>query len=146
MTESELTHVFKYWFDGSLEEMLACEKLAKFDLYHQALFHMHLALEKKIKSFYVKSKNQHAPFGHNLVYLIGKIDIDVPKIIIEELEVLTTFNLEGRYPSDKIEFQKKVNKDYFNLWHKNSKKIQTFLDAELEKLSQKSSRSSKKTK
>ena len=131
MTNQEKNKLCKYWLDSSKEDWKTFFSLKKAKRYAPALFFLHLTLEKKIKAVIVKKTKAHAPYSHNLQYLFGKADIEVPEQILSILNVISEFNMEARYPDEKLVFYKKANKEFTEKWHKEAVKILQILEAEL---------------
>ena len=109
--------VFLSWNEGSQEELKAASSLAGIGLYSQAHFHLHLAVEKRLKALIVKKTQTHAPYSHNLSYLMGKLDSEPTEEQLESLSVVSEFNLSGRYPSEKAKLRIPLNRDSWEKWH-----------------------------
>ncbi len=84
--------------------------------YGHALFCGHLALEKYLKGKIVDISDKHAPHSHDLLYLAGlaKIDLDIEQQ--EFLATINKFNIEGRYPEEKMEFYQTATVKYATDW------------------------------
>jgi len=76
----------------------------------------HLVVEKLIKALYVKKNHQHPLFKHDLLYLIKKIDIELPPNYDEWLDEITTFNLNARYDDYKQSFYKRCTPEFSKEW------------------------------
>ena len=57
-------------------------------------------------------KREHAPPIHNLPRLARLADIQMGKERKEQLVLITSFNIEARYPDLKQSFRKKCTKEY----------------------------------
>jgi HEPN domain-containing protein len=91
---------------------------------------LHLSLEKFIKAKIVYDTKQHAPYSHDLPYLIGKTTIDCPEQILEPLRTISTFNMESRYPDQDLKFYKKATKAFTQDWINKGTKVRTWLHAQ----------------
>lgn len=128
MTKSDLQTLISFWLEGSKRDKTSAKVLAKAKCYAQALFFEHLSLEKKAEALCVKKLKTHAPYGHNLAYLFGKINVDLDAQQLDLLEKVTAFNIKGRYPNEKEEFYKLANKRYYEKWQKVCQEFHSVLD------------------
>jgi len=113
----------KYWIESSQDDFDTAKKLFELKKYNHALFFLHLALEKIIKSVYLANKNEAPPLIHDLVILAEKAEINVSSLEKEELVEISTFNIAARYDDYKLKFYKKATKDYANLWINKGEKL-----------------------
>jgi HEPN domain-containing protein len=74
--------------------------------------HGHLAVEKILKAVYVVRKGEHAPYSHNLERLAVLSGIDLTDDMSAQLEKITRYNIESRYPDDKLEFRKLCTEEF----------------------------------
>jgi len=80
--------------------------------YSYALFFGHLAVEKILKAVYVQNNKEHAPPIHNL-HRLGKLTgIYLDRDKIERLILISSFNIEARYPDIKRSFRQKCTKEF----------------------------------
>ena len=56
--------------------------------------------------------NKTPPFSHNLSYIAEKASIDMSDKKIDLLEEISDYNLEARYPDEKLSFYKKCTLDF----------------------------------
>ena len=61
---------------------------------------------------WVERQNETAPFSHNLVYLSEKSGLELHEDDLELLEEISDYNLEARYPDDKLSFFKKCTIEF----------------------------------
>ena len=133
MTKVELQTLVQYWLTTSDSDWKAYLSLRRSRQYAQALFFLHLVIEKRIKALIVKETRDHAPFSHALPFLIGKVAAIPSEQMLGDLLVITGFNISGRYPDEKLEFYSNATKAFADEWHRRGKEILAWLD---EKLSQ----------
>jgi len=62
------------------------------------LFFCHLTIEKAIKALVAKYTKDFPPKSHNLILLIEKAGITLPKEFEDLHGILMKYQLEGRYP------------------------------------------------
>jgi len=82
--------------------------------YHWSLFIAHLVIEKLMKALYTKvnEEYQHVPRSHDLLYLAEKAGLELTEGIKKNLAVITSFNIQARYPDYQKAFYKKCTADY----------------------------------
>lgn len=72
MDNFEVEKIFKHWIDSSDKDFETMIHLFESKDYHWSLFIGHIVIEKLIKASIVRTKNDHAPFSHDLSK-IGKL-------------------------------------------------------------------------
>ena len=102
--------VFKYWLDGSKNSLELAGFIYKKGYYDHALFCAHLSVEKLLKAKIVEKTNNFAPHSHDLLYLAGLAGIDIDEKQQQFLVEVNAFNIEGRYPEERLEFSRKISK------------------------------------
>ncbi len=114
MTEEELniSEVRLYWIKEAEEALTVAEHLSEKGDYSYALFFGHLAVEKILKALYVGNKKQHAPPTHNLQRLAREAGLSLDEEKSQTLLLITSFNIEARYPDIKRSFRKKCTKEF----------------------------------
>ncbi|MEW6200517.1 MAG: HEPN domain-containing protein [bacterium] len=115
----------EYWLKSAEMDWETVEHLFRSKDYHWALFIAHLVLEKVLKAYYVKHKRKEHPYGHNLVIIAEKSDLELTEEQLELLEIVNRFNIAVRYPDEKLSFYKKCTKEYTE---KHIKKIKEFYE------------------
>ncbi len=99
----------QYWIDSAEIDFKAMKNLFKSKDYVWALFLGHLVIEKLIKAIAVKNNVQSIPKIHDLNKLAKKAGLEIGAQLADELDVITSFNIEARYPDYKNEFYKRCN-------------------------------------
>jgi HEPN domain-containing protein len=112
----DIDSIIQHWRESSEQNYSTMLNLLKTKEYSWALFLGHLVVEKLIKALYVKRLHQHPVFKHDLLYLIKKIDIELPANYVEWLDEITTFNLNARYDDYKQSFYKLCTYEYSKAW------------------------------
>jgi HEPN domain-containing protein len=103
----------KYWVELSDYDLMTADAMMKSSRFLYVGFMCHQTIEKIFKAYYVKLKNDHAPFSHSLSYIARKGDFynelaEEQKWFIDQVEPL---NIEARYPLDKEKLLESLNKD-----------------------------------
>lgn len=103
MTRKE---VVDYWVKTSDKDFKVMKSLFGVKHYTWALFVGHLVIEKLLKAYYVKTVDVNVPLIHNLLRIADKADLKLTEEQKNFLNVLTTFNIKGRYSDYKYKFHK----------------------------------------
>lgn len=81
-----------------------------------------------IKGLVVITTGKEAPYIHDLVKLANLADLKMEKEVIEQLRIIITFNIAGRYQEEKLAFYKKCTKSYSNKYLNISQKLFLWLE------------------
>ena len=114
MTEEELNipTVKSYWIKEAKDALTVAEHLFEKKDYSYALFFGHLAVEKILKALYVEKKKEHAPHTHNLQRIARAAALSLDDEKSQTLLLITSFNIEARYPDIKRSFRKKCTEEF----------------------------------
>jgi len=104
--------VMIYWLEEAENDLKVTSDLFDKEDYSYSLFFGHLALEKLLKSHYVKKFQKHAPLIHNLERLAVSIGLDLSDKHKESLIKISSFNIEARYPDIKRSFRTSCTKEF----------------------------------
>jgi HEPN domain-containing protein len=103
----------KYWHESANHDLESAESIFDSNRYDWCLFVGHLALEKILKAVFVdRNDNAMPPKIHNLVRLAELSNIileDEQKILLDRIN---DFNIQIRYPDNKLEIYKRCSADY----------------------------------
>lgn len=80
----------------------------------------HLGIEKALKG-YITYIDKDVPYIHNLYKLATYAGLSISDK--DELDEISSFNLEARYDEYKYKLYKKANKEYTNKWIVKCKEI-----------------------
>ncbi|NVO12382.1 MAG: HEPN domain-containing protein [Bacteroidales bacterium] len=114
--EIDIEKLIKYWIetsDDDFETMMAMYETKRFSW---SLFVGHLMIEKLLKAYYVKSKQDFPPFIHNLLRLAELAELGVNEEQKVFFVTVTAFNINARYDDYKLSFQKKCTLEYTTKW------------------------------
>jgi HEPN domain-containing protein len=104
----------KYWQEISEYDLITAEAMLNTKRYLYVGFMCHQAIEKILKAYYVKVKNETPPYLHDLEKLTeysGLINF-LSKEQLAFIEELNPLNIEARYPKFKNQmFQVMKGKD-----------------------------------
>jgi HEPN domain-containing protein len=92
-----LQDIIAHWQRGARDSLETAEWNFEAKKYELALFHCHLAVEKALKSAYLRQYKSEPPKTHDLYALASKLTIEWTEIQKEQLEELKIFATEARY-------------------------------------------------
>lgn len=125
-------NIIQYWKQSSEKDIEVAQSLFQNKHYSHTLFFCHLALEKLLKAVYVSRNNIHAPYIHDLVILAKRSGIVLTIKQKNAFEIITSFNIQGRYADYKSQFYKKFNKhEYAKKYLDLTKGLLIWLEKEL---------------
>lgn len=108
----ETAEVIDYWLRLSEEKQKTMEALMETYRYADALFFTHLSLEALLKAAVAEKTGEQAPRIHDLTRLAYLARLEPDDEQKKQLEIITTFNVEGRYDDYKLSLYKKATKEY----------------------------------
>ncbi|MBI4994136.1 HEPN domain-containing protein [Candidatus Peregrinibacteria bacterium] len=118
LSKKQSNQLIKYWLTSSDEKFKTMQSLYKTKRYADCLFFGHLTLEKILKALVVKETKNHAPYIHNLLKLAQIADTTLTDKNITLLAQVNEFNMQARYPDEKLEFYKICTKSYIDNYYK----------------------------
>jgi HEPN domain-containing protein len=113
----------EYWLDSADHDLDVAETLFQNGKYDWCLFVGHLVIEKTLKAFYVRDNQQSPPKIHNLPRLAAKTMLPLSEEQKTFLADINDFNLEARYPDQKLQFYTLCTKEFAS---ENFSKIKEF--------------------
>lgn len=88
------------WLRQSSYDMKTAEAMFKSKRYIYAVFMCHLSIEKVLKGLYTQNLEDAPPKSHNLIFLIEKIQLELPEDIYDFVFMLNGLSVPTRYPDD----------------------------------------------
>jgi len=122
-----------YWLGIAKDDLRVAGHLIDANDRLLALFFCHLAIEKMLKALFVKVNRGSPPPTHNLPRLAMESRLALSGEDLEFLNELLRFNIEARYPKDRIKIRKACTKKYSSNVFKTVKKWQRRLTTEIRK-------------
>ena len=95
---------FQYWIDDSEKDFQVAKSLFISGYYSHCLFFCHLTIEKFLKAIVVKRTKEYPPYTHDLRRLAEIANLDLNSKQEKILEIISTFNIAGRYADTKLKF------------------------------------------
>ena len=119
--------LINFWIVGSNDDYDTMITMYESRRYSWTLFIGHLMIEKLLKAYYIKEKQEHPPFIHNLLRLAEKAGLQLSDEKKEQLVTITAFNINARYDDYKMSFQKRCTPDYTKEWVTNLKELRLWI-------------------
>jgi HEPN domain-containing protein len=101
-----------YWLKSAAHDMEAAETLFQNQKYDWCLFIGHLVIEKSLKAFYVRDKQEMPPKIHNLIKLAENTKLSFTEDQFVFLADVNDFNIEARYPDYKFSFFQACTREF----------------------------------
>ncbi len=111
----DIEKLVKYWVETSDDDFETMNAMFETKRYNWALFVGHLMIEKLLKAYYLKSKQDYPPYIHNLLRLAELAEMKVTKEQKVFLVTVTAFNIKARYDEYKLSFQKMCTFEYTSI-------------------------------
>lgn len=126
--------MISYWVETSEKDFNTMLHLYKSKDFHWSLFLGHLVIEKLLKAVYVERVALHSPRIHDLLRLAEKSELQLSEEQKDLLDILTTFNINARYPDYKRSFYKKSTEKYTGEYIEKVKEMRIWILKELGKI------------
>ncbi|MFH0838273.1 MAG: HEPN domain-containing protein [Patescibacteria group bacterium] len=112
LSEKKIKKLADYWINNSKEKLNSMKKLYESKCYADALYYGHMILEMILKAHVVMKTKKPALKIHNLrrLYEISGMELEIDDIKL--MVKVNEFNMETRYPDEKMEFYKLCTKSY----------------------------------
>ncbi len=123
--------IIDYWVTSSDEDYDTMIAMYNTKRYSWALFLGHLTIEKLLKAYFVKKKEDYPPFTHNLLKLAKDSKLELSDDLKVNLITITAFNLNTRYDDYKRSFQKKCTPAYTLVWVNKIKEIISWIKEQI---------------
>lgn len=130
--------VVQYWLETAQDDWPVVNHLVASGDYHYALFFGHLYIEKLLKALVVEVTGAHAPRTHNLLILAERAGLEVSDERRRQLVRFTAYNLETRYPEERLTLRSRYSKEYTVTEISTIQEVGSWLKSELKKKKQKS--------
>lgn len=128
MTREEL---IQFWLDSSDDNYKSMINMFNAGEYMWSLFIGHLAIEKLLKAYYIKTMETEVPRIHDLYKLAIKSNLDLSDEQKDSLQYITLFNIETRYEDYKKDFYKKCTKEFAEKNIEKIKELRTWLQQKI---------------
>ncbi|MDI6752019.1 MAG: HEPN domain-containing protein [bacterium] len=99
-----------YWLDIAQYDMETASAMQKSKRFLYTIFMCQQGLEKTLKAIHLQGFAKEAPPSHNLIYLVNLLNVKPKDLFLELMAELTTYYIEGRYPTYKQKLSVLVDK------------------------------------
>jgi HEPN domain-containing protein len=125
--------LIRYWADASDVDYRAMNNLYASKDYVWALFLGHLIIEKLLKGLATKNGITSVLKIHDLNKLAKTAKLEIDETMKDFFDILTSFNIEARYPDYKNEFFKKCTAEFSSDYITKIKELRLWLLEQLKK-------------
>lgn len=129
----EKEELIKYWIDASEVDFKAMENLFRTKDYVWSLFLGHLVIEKLLKALAASKENVSILKIHDLNKLAKSAGLQLNESMQNLFDIITSFNIEARYPDYKKEFYNKCDSSFTSEYLEKIKEIRSWLLEQLKK-------------
>ena len=105
-----MENAIQEWVKTSEYDLKTAEAMLETERYLYVVFMCQQAIEKILKAIYCQKKNELPPRTHNLLYLVDILELKVTDSDKTLLPVLNQFYLETRYPGERSQLVKEMDK------------------------------------
>jgi HEPN domain-containing protein len=109
LTTMKISEKVDYWLDIADYDIQTARSLHHSGRYLYTVFMCQQAIEKIFKANYMGKFSKEAPFSHNLVYLNSLLELGTSDKQLKIIAELTTYYIEGRYPTYKKKLSALIN-------------------------------------
>ncbi len=127
--EIDVLKIYANWIESSDKDFQTMLHLFDAKDYSWSLFIGHIVIEKLLKAQIVFETKKHALFTHDLSKLAQKSNLTFSENQLDQLDTITTFNINTRYDNYKQAFYKKCTLAYTKEWIENIKEIRLWIKA-----------------
>jgi HEPN domain-containing protein len=96
-----------------------------------SLFIGHLVIEKLLKAYYVRKKDENYPMMHNLLRIAEKAGMELNDEQQLFYSTVTGFNINARYDDYKQSFYQKCNPEFTAIWIEKIKDQRSWIKNQL---------------
>jgi HEPN domain-containing protein len=109
----EKSEMVAFWIKSAEQDWDAVQALFRSGNNMHALFFAHLTIEKLLKAHWVKDNAEnYPPRVHNLEHLYNQTNLVLDSEQIDELRIITAWNMEGRYQDYRDRFYQLSTTEY----------------------------------
>ncbi len=128
MTKEE---VIKFWLESSDKDFQTMVHLYVSGDYMWSLFIGHLVIEKLLKAYYIRTKDENYPMIHNLLRIAEKAGLDLNEEQQIVFSTVTGFNINARYDDYKQSFYQKCTREFTAIWIEKIKDQRSWIKNQL---------------
>lgn len=124
----------KYWEELARYDLDTAKAMLKSKRYLYVGFMCNQVIEKMFKAYFVKSKNEQPPYIHKLIRLAEECNLykQMTEKQKDFLDIISPLNIEARYPTQKQELFKSLNKENCKKIIKETEELVEWIKRKLE--------------
>ncbi len=119
----KLAEKISYWLDIAQYDLDTAISMFQSKRYLYTVFMCQQALEKMLKAIFLKQFGKEPPRTHSLVYLESLLELDLTESQNKLLAELTSYYIEGRYPTYKQKLSQLVHEAKAESMLQNTKEV-----------------------
>jgi HEPN domain-containing protein len=123
--------VIKFWMESSDKDFQTMDHLYVSGDYMWSLFIGHLVIEKLLKAYYIRIKDENYPMIHNLLRIAEKAGLDLNEEQQIFFSTVTGFNINARYDDYKQLFYQKCTREFTAIWIEKIKDQRSWIKNQL---------------
>jgi HEPN domain-containing protein len=120
-----------HWIESSDRDFITMQNLYKSKDYSWSLFLGHIVIEKLLKAFYIKNRQEHPIPIHDLTRIASKSGIECSDDFLNQLDTITTFNINARYEDFRQNFYHKCTEQFTQLWINQITELRKWIKSQL---------------
>jgi len=121
----------KNWIMTAEYDLKTADSLLRAKRKFYVIFLCHLAIEKMLKGIISEKQEKLPPYTHNLVYLLGLIDLTPPKKLNEFIELINDKSVPMRYPENIADLEKQFSLKLTGVYLRKTKEVVLWLKQNL---------------
>lgn len=122
------------WFKQADYDLETAKAMFKTKRYIYTVFMCHLSIEKALKGLYANTFKKDPPKIHDLIYLLKKIDLELPYHNQDFLKILNELSIPTRYPDELEKLLKAYREEETRKLLNQTKELLLWLKEKLEGL------------
>ncbi|MFA6612547.1 MAG: HEPN domain-containing protein [Dehalococcoidales bacterium] len=115
------------WSKQSSYDFETAEAMFKTGRYIYTVFMCHLAVEKSLKAIYANKFKKDSSKTHDLIYLVKKVELELPSQHRDFLEDLNDLSVPVRYPEKISSLLKQYKKEHIKELLKKTRELLLWL-------------------
>ena len=120
-----------HWIESSDRDFKTMQNLYHSKDYSWSLFIGHLVIEKLLKAYYIKNIQEHPIPIHDLTRIAAKAGVECSDEVLNQLDTITTFNINARYEDVKQIFYLKCTEEFTKTWIGHIIEIRKWIKSQL---------------
>lgn len=121
----------EHWLDIAEYDLETASAMQNSGRYLYTVFTCQQALEKLLKAIHIQQKGAEAPRTHNLIYLLGLVNLPQRAEHLQTMTNLNTYYVEGRYPAYKQKLSQMLDKKTAETFLNETQEIFKWLKSQL---------------